>query len=81
MNYSQMKVSIYYPSDIICGVLDVELPVVERIRHQGRRQAIRGNTQVGEYRQHRSHAHLAVAYDIVYQQYLFHLSRIWLQSY
>ena len=52
-------------SDIVGGVLDIKLPVVECVRHEGCGQAIGRNPQVRQDRQHGSHAHLAVAHYII----------------
>ena len=55
------------PTDIIGGILNIKLPVIEGVRHQGRRQTISRNTQIRQNRQHSTHAHLAVAYHIINQ--------------
>ena len=63
----------------IVGCLkNVELAVVERVRHKCRRQIVSGMTHVREYRQHRGGSHLAISGNVVYKQYLFlfHLIRV-----
>ena len=54
-------------ADIVRRVLDVEFPIVERVRHECCRQAIGGNTKVRQDGQHRYHTYLTVAHDIIYQ--------------
>ena len=54
-------------TDILGRVLDVELPVVEGVRHEGCGQTVSGNAKVGEDGQHGTHAYFTVAYHIIDQ--------------
>ena len=54
-------------SYIFRGVLDIELSIVESIRHKCCRQTIRRNAQIREDRQHGPHAYLAISHNVVYE--------------
>ena len=58
------------------SVVNIELGVIERIGHQGRRQVMNAITHVREHGQHGRKRHLAIAAHVVDQQKLlgvFHL--------
>ena len=57
-------------ADILRGVVDVELGVVERIGNEGRRQVVDAIAHVRQHRQHGRKRDLAVAAHIVDQQQL-----------
>ena len=54
-------------TDIVGRILDVELAIVERVGYESRWQAVSGNAQIGQDGEHGTHAHLAIAYNVVYQ--------------
>lgn len=57
-------------ADILRGVVDVELGVVERIGNEGRRQVVNAIAHVRQHRQHGGKRDLAVTAHIVDQQQL-----------
>ena len=59
-----------HADDVVGGVEQVKLPVIQRIRYERRGQVVSGNAHVRQHGKHGSRGHLPISSHVVYQQNL-----------